>query len=839
MIKSINLMLFFAISLYPGQNYSQTIDDKFDEKIVFPYGGKIESGRLILIEFNDFSNLTFSRPARFDSALFYYANFENSIFNNIVSFQSSIIEKDAIFFKATFNEYADFQYANFQNSYFNSSIFYNKADFRGAVFLYHSDFRSAEFYNRADFRDVLFRSGSNFSEVFFYQGIDLRNIKHEINNFNFSYATIFDTVFIGDINTKIGGKYVFRNARFIPGGKIEFRTDTSVVNYGNTLNYPGGRIILYGHADLELQEENIKFLELYHRLDYYTKNDIISRLKEENFKDNERAKSELDYLLARSTMYQKQSVVYEEYSRFNPVRWGRFIYNITWGLGFRPIRFFYWLPLLLLVVGLYSRFYFIKRSRKKKVEEEQDLYKKYEEVFKKLKEKDGLSETDTFKVLEEAKEIEQKKDKHDFSVNLTKHIKMQRLDLEGLDFYDNLAWTFQPHVNILLGKNGFGKSHLMQAIVSLLQKNHEKASEFFTTDRPSVINLSLKSDKDNVNIRRSQALFEESIGKIPVLAIPDSRFVNRSETTVSVDQDTKFDLKSEGAYHFLYQQPYEAMIKFLLSKFCVDGYKKTDFESGIFKLTQDVVIKLTDKGFKFSKIEPVGVNFRIEVLSEGNEDNPLPIQKASQGTLSVLAMFGLIYCYLESIFPNTPDDELTKKPAIVFIDEIDAHLHPIWQQKIIRLLRDNFPNIQFVITAHSPIVVAGCLEGEVSVLRKNLDINKFTVYQFVNDFIGWQAQEIYKKVFEIEGRDESYDYYNALYPMKDEIEAEIEKLKKKSNRNLEDEMTLRKLRDDSHYIDKAKSKQDQRLEYEELLIENDKLKKELKKSRSKKKQTGK
>jgi predicted ATP-binding protein involved in virulence len=113
-----------------------------------------------------------------------------------------------------------------------------------------------------------------------------------------------------------------------------------------------------------------------------------------------------------------------------------------------------------------------------------------------------------------------------------------------------------------------------------------------------------------------------------------------------------------------------------------------------------------------------------------------------------MALFGLIYEYLKAVFPNVPEKELTHQPAIVFIDELDAHLHPAWQQKIIPLLRGNFPNVQFFVTAHSPLVIAGCREGEVAVLRKRE--KGFGVHVFEHDFIGYEARELYEKVFDVE-----------------------------------------------------------------------------------------
>jgi hypothetical protein len=45
-----------------------------------------------------------------------------------------------------------------------------------------------------------------------------------------------------------------------------------------------------------------------------------------------------------------------------------------------------------------------------------------------------------------------------------------------------------------------------------------------------------------------------------------------------------------------------------------------------------------------------------------------------------------------------------KLSGVVIIDEIEQHLHPIWQRQIIRLLYEKFPNMQFIMTTHSPLV---------------------------------------------------------------------------------------------------------------------------------------
>jgi len=57
--------------------------------------------------------------------------------------------------------------------------------------------------------------------------------------------------------------------------------------------------------------------------------------------------------------------------------------------------------------------------------------------------------------------------------------------------------------------------------------------------------------------------------------------------------------------------------------------------------------------------------------------------------------------------------------GLVVIDELDLHLHPHWQTRIIRDLRGVFPRMSFVVTTHNPLTLLGTQPGEVFVLSQN------------------------------------------------------------------------------------------------------------------------
>lgn len=57
--------------------------------------------------------------------------------------------------------------------------------------------------------------------------------------------------------------------------------------------------------------------------------------------------------------------------------------------------------------------------------------------------------------------------------------------------------------------------------------------------------------------------------------------------------------------------------------------------------------------------------------------------------------------------------------ALVIIDEIDAHLHPRWQRKLVTLTREQFPNIQMICSSHSPLLAGAVRQNELRVVERD------------------------------------------------------------------------------------------------------------------------
>ena len=81
------------------------------------------------------------------------------------------------------------------------------------------------------------------------------------------------------------------------------------------------------------------------------------------------------------------------------------------------------------------------------------------------------------------------------------------------------------------------------------------------------------------------------------------------------------------------------------------------------------------------------------------------------------------------------------QPAVLLIDEIENHLHPTWQRRVIPALLEVFPGLQIFATTHSPFVVAGLKAGQVHVLSRD-DNGAVRVSKNERDVVGWTADEI-------------------------------------------------------------------------------------------------
>jgi energy-coupling factor transporter ATP-binding protein EcfA2 len=116
----------------------------------------------------------------------------------------------------------------------------------------------------------------------------------------------------------------------------------------------------------------------------------------------------------------------------------------------------------------------------------------------------------------------------------------------------------------------------------------------------------------------------------------------------------------------------------------------------------------------------------------------VPMRALSLGYRSMIAWVVDLASRMFEAYPESADP-LTE-PAIALVDEIDLHLHPRWQREITAHLDRLFPNVQFIVTAHSPLVVQGAGVTNVAVLRRVGD--HVEILNDPEEVRGWRVDQI-------------------------------------------------------------------------------------------------
>lgn len=98
---------------------------------------------------------------------------------------------------------------------------------------------------------------------------------------------------------------------------------------------------------------------------------------------------------------------------------------------------------------------------------------------------------------------------------------------------------------------------------------------------------------------------------------------------------------------------------------------------------------------------------------------PLRFGELSDGYRSLFALIGhWLRCALKA--RNWQDDP-TKIDGMVFIDEIDLHLHPMWQHHVVQDFRKAFSNVQLITSTHAPLVIGALKREEILIMRREKD----------------------------------------------------------------------------------------------------------------------
>lgn len=154
---------------------------------------------------------------------------------------------------------------------------------------------------------------------------------------------------------------------------------------------------------------------------------------------------------------------------------------------------------------------------------------------------------------------------------------------------------------------------------------------------------------------------------------------------------------------------------------------------------------------------------RIELINEddGNDkvacylkDEIIFLHQFSDGQRVLLGLLGDIARRL--LLLNDTSELPFRGRGVVLIDEVELHLHPSWQQKIILILKESFPNIQFIVTTHSPHVITTVEPECIRSIYMDSETKKFG-YHIPTFTKGAESNVVLEDVFDVNARPKDVD----------------------------------------------------------------------------------
>ncbi len=153
----------------------------------------------------------------------------------------------------------------------------------------------------------------------------------------------------------------------------------------------------------------------------------------------------------------------------------------------------------------------------------------------------------------------------------------------------------------------------------------------------------------------------------------------------------------------------------------------------------------------------------------------------SSGYRSVIAWMVDLASRMFDRYPDSPDP--LAEPAVVLVDQIDAFLHPKWQRALVQNITAIFRNTQFVVTAHSPLIVQAATEAKIVLLRREQD--HVVIDNRAETVKGWRLDQIVAS--------DLFENLGTRDPKTEELLRQRKSILTKARLSAEDENALQKI----------------------------------------------
>ncbi|RYX87751.1 recombinase RecF [bacterium] len=340
-------------------------------------------------------------------------------------------------------------------------------------------------------------------------------------------------------------------------------------------------------------------------------------------------------------------------------------------------------------------------------------------------------------------------------------VKIKKVKILGIGPILDLEIEFNDHFNIICGQNGVGKTTILDCLSQSFAGSSSSLKKTAALERGSwtvdvLINgLTAQKTFDTVlfiptNTSRNRNGFYENSNDIIVFKTQrDIPYVNLN----NLSKDSAKEI------HQFASETIGGSLSTNLKNWFVNRYLFSAQPKGL-NDNQRKNYELAKKCFNILNPE---VSFSRVLVSSfdimlNTENGEIYFEYLSSGYKSCLAVLLGLINELELRYTD-PSKYIKDFDGIVFIDEIDLHLHPEWQAKMYWTLKEILPNAQLFISTHSPHILQVAQPREIIPLilddNRRIKINPIVNQEF--GLQGWTVEEVLKDVMGMsETRSDTY-----------------------------------------------------------------------------------
>ena len=322
---------------------------------------------------------------------------------------------------------------------------------------------------------------------------------------------------------------------------------------------------------------------------------------------------------------------------------------------------------------------------------------------------------------------------------------VQQLSVKNYRCFSEFSAIFVPGLNVVAGNNGAGKTSVLKAVACALSPvAHQCGADICTLEREDVrrqvtaygkrvrfepqfpcecevlyqcgnTNLTLGQKQDAVSgspvWTGNYYLITKNIGKIlPLFTFysAERQWIlpgEYSETNAVAVQDSRWD-GYRGWVNA--SNSHQAFYKWMIDRSIARLQLAVDRQVGFWHVEDDELAEVNRALKKAlpNEFESIAYDMSAKSIVVEISGKRVDFASLSDGERSFICLFTDIARRMCLLNPQLGDKVIAETEGIVLIDELDVHLHPAWQRKIVKGLQGAFPKVQFIVTTHSPQILS-------------------------------------------------------------------------------------------------------------------------------------